>query len=189
MIGQLYLVETRARLVESKNIEYCSYILSASNKAEVHTKLSYFVDKSIYDEFHIRKLFRIKPNFHMVRRKVIEAEAYFAAKETQQQMAQQGIDEAASPTLQEKNNHVFAFGLIGHIAGHNEAAIMLRLSNFLAQKSMGSNKPLPFIANGHFVIERLGTSDSTRISDLSKNDPIEFEGGRIVVSGGGCSPR
>ena len=45
------------------------------------------------------------------------------------------------------------------------------------------------VSHGNVILDLLGEADSTRIAQLNKSDPYEFEGGRIVVNGGGCSPR
>lgn len=186
MNGQLYIVKTRGRLKECRSIEKCSYILASNNKDEVEAKLSYFVDLSVYVEFSIKAIERIKPNFHIVSRTVLSAEEHQAAKEGLHQVSD--ADQEGSTTLQPAGSHIFAFGCVGHVLAGSESAAIKKVSNFLARKSMGGNAQLPFASNGHFVIEAVGESDSTRTNDLSKFE--NFATGNVrMVQGGGTSPR
>jgi hypothetical protein len=61
------------------------------------------------------------------------------------------------------------------------------VSNFLARKSMGGNVEMPFANSGHFIIEEIGESDSTRSADIFRDENLV--GGARVMAGGGCSPR
>ncbi len=127
----------------------------------------------------------MKPNFHLIERRIVSAESYFASKEVQSQLSREANEQKAS--LQPKNRHMFGVGLIGYIIGSSEKHILLKLSDFLVRKSMGSNAPLPFAEHGHFILEALGEVDDTKRADLAKHE-LSINGLR-VVSGGGCSPR
>lgn len=186
-VGQLYVVKTRARIKQDNSIEYASYIVASQSKDEVEMKLSYFVDKSLYSEFSIKAVQRVKPNFHMISRRVVSDEEYAIAKATEDQMA--GSDGAENTvTLQKRNRNIFAFGCVGNILASSEKQAMKRVSDFLARRSMDSNAKLPFVSAGHLIIEEVGESDSTATPKLDKFEN-ESVGGARMIGGGGCSPR
>ena len=183
MVGQLYKVKTKGRLQDTGFIETCSYILSSESREDVDIKTRYFIDISLYSEFSIISVTRLKPNFHLIHRNLKESEC-FADTEMQDQVGKECTDHM---TLQRANINMFAFGLIGNIMAGNEKSALLKLSTFLAKKAMGANISLPFSNSGHFVLDKIGETDNTKVSNMTKNEVFTEQ--MSLVSGGGCSPK
>ena len=177
--GQLYVVKTRGILKACGSKEKSAYIVAAASSEEVEMKLRHFVDLSAYKEFSVKGIERVKPNFHVL------------STHIEQEVEQESnvTTSSDSPTLQPKSRNLYAFGLIGHAIADSEKSLLKRLSVFLARKAGGSNSALPFVANGHFVIEELGEADSTRIANLERYDPEIYMQRAKIVSGGAASPR
>ena len=183
MTGQLYKVKTKGRLNNTGFIEFCSYILSAENREDVDVKINYFIDISLYSELSIISVNRLKPNFHLIHRNLKQPEC-ITDTETQDQL---GKEYTGHKTLQRANRNMFAFGLIGNILARNEKSALLKLSTFLAEKAMGANVPLPFSNSGHLVLDKIGETDNTKVSNMTKNEV--FTETMSLVSGGSCSPK
>jgi hypothetical protein len=164
--------------------------LASTSREEVSMKLPYFVDVSLYSEFKISSIERLKPNFHLLHKSVLEPEADEAAKRAER--FEQGQLEAPAKIEQPTNqpsDHLWAFGLVGKLVGKSERVVLSRLSTFLARAAGGSNISLPFVSDGHFILECEGPVDSTRRANLDKNSPDLFSRRAHIVGGGGCSPR
>ena len=185
-MSQLYLLRTKGHL-SAGEVEKLVYILKAKSQDDVKRILPHIIDMSAYVKFNITELTRIKPNVHLVERHLLTQEKEMVNGEVDEQMK---IDDKKElPTLQKKNKNIFAFGLIGYISAWDEKNAINKISRFLLQKAINKNIDLPFVSNGHYIIDELGEVDNTKRADLSKCDPLEFKSGRLIVGGGACSPR
>jgi len=184
--GNLYLITLIGR---RRNIsERVKYICSAHNVNDVNQKVSYYAGLLEYDSYTVHAIDRIKPSFHIVERHAYQVETSEEKNQTVKQIKEKK-ESRESPTLQASNKKIYAFGFIGYIRGPSERNILLRLADFLTKKAIGGNPTMPFVSNGHYNLEAIGEVGNIKMAQLDKSDPYIFEGGRMIVGGGGCSPR
>lgn len=160
--GQLYVVETRAVTKDRLTKVRAMFLVTATSLEAVHQKLPYVLDLSVYAEFSVKGIRRVKPNFHVVYSHSVPLDEDEAFVEPDGQVLH------FTRTNQPTNRKQYAVGIAGSVTADNEDHALRKLGTYLSSKGTASELHTP-LHGGVVHVEEIGEGSLTTMArDVSQ---------------------
>jgi hypothetical protein len=166
-IGQLYIVEIKARPIGEDSYERAAYLTVADSSDAVEKQIRYVVDLSQYSEFSIKNIRRVKP-FHRL----------WTKTETIDEKYQRDESEREHKSVEKKKTDFFAFevGVAGTVVGASESHVFSKLGRYFSDKAAAIKAKSPFKGDAVLIIEERGCVDQTNTRSADRMGALQLEG-------------